>query len=210
LRVLAAERDDYVLVVGVPLSAPTEWATVRKIDNDSVTIDGRGTLPLSGVKAFIVAYPNGQLVDCCAGGLALPEGFSGLSPAGDADDDTLELADLRLGERYIQVTFGRSASRPDDRNCYSTTLTNISNERIRVNRFAGYGKTTRGWKLSTVTNKFYSAEEFREWYGLRTGEWILPGESATDPNNYGTPPVLWAYYCESESGDQFVAGSVLQ
>lgn len=210
LRALAAERDDYSVLVGVPLSSPVKWATVTKIDNDTLSVDGCGSLPLSDVRAFIVAYPNGQLLDCNAGGLALPEGISGLSPSADADRDTLELADLELGKQYVKVKYGSSTSRPRDPNYYSTIVTNISNERIKVYRFAGYTKTSSGWTLFTVTNKFYSAEEFREWYGLRTNEWILPGESVNDPNNYGSRPVLWAYYCESESGKRFIAGSVLQ
>ncbi len=209
LRTLAAERGDYTILVGVPLSSPTEWAAVTKVDDDSLSVDGHGTLSLSDVRAFIVAYPNGQLVDYNGSGLPLPEGITGLSPSGDTDRDILQLADLRAGGQYIQIKYGRSTSRPNDHNHYSTTLTNISNEKIKINRFAGYTKTSRGWKLTTVTNKFYSAQEFQEWYGLGSDQWILPGQLASDANNYGSPPVLWAYYCESESGKQFIAGAVL-
>ena len=209
-RVLAAERNDYSLLVGIPLSAPTRWAKVTKMNDGTLTVDGHGTLQVSEVQAFIVAYPNGQMIDCNAGGLPLPKGITGLFPSVDADVDTLQLADIEPGEKYIQVEYGPSLLRPHDRSHYSTTLTNISGERIRVNRFAGYAKTSKGWKLFTVTKQFYSAEEFRQWYGLGNNEWIVPGQSASDPNNYGSPPVLWAYYCECESGKRFVAGSVLE
>ena len=98
--------------------------------------------------------------------------------------------------------------------CYSnsgsTTLTNVSGQRLRVLRFAGYVRTPLGWILHTVTGGFFSADEFREWYGLGEGEWIEADGSARDPNNYGGPPVLWAYYCLAEDGTEFVAGGVLE
>jgi hypothetical protein len=61
-----------------------------------------------------------------------------------------------------------------------------------------------------VPKQFYSAAEFREWYGLGSSEWIEPGQAVSDPNNYGSPPVLWAYYCELASGQQFIAGGALE
>ena len=63
--------------------------------------------------------------------------------------------------------------------------------------------------MSTRPGKFYSDEEFREWYGLKNAQWILPNETATDPNNYGGRPVLWAYFGETEDGEPFVAGAIL-
>ena len=210
LRVLMAQRDDYLLFVGVPPAAPTQWTKVAETGNDVLTINGCSTIRLSEVKAFVVAYPNGQLVDWNSEGLSLPEDIVGLSPSADADFDTLQLGDLDLGRQYIQVEYGRSETRPHDRDYYSTAITNISDEKIRVVRFAGYTKTSKGWRISTVSNKFFSAEEFQQWYRLRDGEWVLPGQSVVDPNNYGGRPVLWAYYCESGSGKRFVTGSVLK
>jgi hypothetical protein len=64
--------------------------------------------------------------------------------------------------------------------------------------------------LSAVTGTFYSGCEFCEWYGLGDREWLGPGESACDPNNYGGPPMLWACYCQAEDGKEFVAGGVLE
>ncbi len=210
LRAHANERDDFLMYVGVPLSNPTDWAAVSGMTEDSITVKGYGIHPINEVKAFLVAYPNGQLVDYQTHGLTLPKRFSGLTPSSKGEQDILQLADLGLGNRFLKIEYAPSQAKPNNPDHYSTTLTNISNEKIKVKRFAGYKKTSRGWELSTVTNKFYSAQEFQEWYGLRNPQWILPGQSARDPNNYGSPPLLWAYYCESESGAQFVAGAILQ
>ncbi len=210
LSKLLNQRTDYLIFVGVPLGAPKEWTTAAYQGGDSLDVQGYGALPISGVRAFAVAYANGQLLDAEPRGLPLPDGLTGLYPASQADSDELRLEELEPGKAYVQVTYGPSATRPRDRRYYATTLKNISNERIRVQRFGGYRRRWKGWKLSNATRQFYSAEEFRQWYGLGSAEWIEPGQSAADPNNYGSPPVLWAYYCESESGQQFVVGGVLE
>jgi hypothetical protein len=54
-----------------------------------------------------------------------------------------------------------------------------------------------------------TAEDFEEWYG-QTGDWIHPGQSVTDPNNFGSPPVLWAYYYETEEGKRFLTGGIIE
>lgn len=209
LRAFADESNDYRFYIGIPPSSPTLWITVAKATDESFIVDGYDPISLSEITAFIVTYPNGQIVDCNLRNLLLPEGITGLSPSAEADHDILALTDLQGAEEYIQVTYGRCPSRPNDPEHYSTTLRNISDEKIRINRFAGYVETSRGWELYTVTNQFYSAEEFQQWYGMRD-EWIVPGQPVTDLNNYGGLPVLWAYYCECESGKQFIAGAVLQ
>lgn len=182
LRVLAAQRTDYLLMVGVPLASPTKWATVTKIDDDSLVVTGHGTLPLSGVNAFIVAYPNGQLVDHNLVGLALPRGITGLSPSLDPEEDILQLSDLEVGKQFIRIDYGISPTYPNDRNRYSTTLTNLSKEKIRVQRFAGYWEGTHGWELATVTSKFYSAEDFASGTAFQT----MAGFSRDNPPSIST------------------------
>jgi hypothetical protein len=207
---LIVQRPDYLIFVGVPFATPKEWAPATRQSEDSLNVQGYGTFRVSDVRAFAVAYANGQLLDSEPCGLPLPKTLDGLSPASQADSDVLRLDDLELGRVYIQITYEQSATHPRDRSYYATTLKNISTERIRVHRFAGYTRSGDRWRLFTITRQFYSAHEFREWYGLGSSEWIEPGQVATDPNNYGSPPVLWAYYCESASGKQFVAGGVLE
>jgi hypothetical protein len=177
---------------------------------DILDVEGYGTTQIPDVRAFAVAYANRQLVDCELCGLPLPEGLHGLSPASRADSDVLRLDDLEAGKAFIQVRYAPSASRPQDQTYYATTLQNLSTERIRVLRFGGYRRSGKHWKLATVTRQFYSADEFREWYGLGSAEWIEPGQAVTDPENYGSRPVLWAYYCESASGKPFVVGGTLE
>jgi hypothetical protein len=207
---LIVQRPDYRIFIGVPFATPKEWAVATRQGNDSLEVKGYGTLRVSDVRAFAVAYANGQLLDLEACGLPLPDGLDGLSPSSRADSDVMRLDDLKPGRAYIQITYQPSATHPRDRSHYATTLKNISTERIRVHRFAGYAEQGDSWRLFTVTRQFYSADEFREWYGFGSSNWIEPGQAVTDHNNYGSPPMLWAYYCESASGRQFIAGGILE
>jgi hypothetical protein len=201
LSKLIVQRGDYQIFVGVPFATPKQWAVAARQEEDSLNVQGHGSLRVSDVRAFAVAYAR-QLLDCELCGLPLPEDLS--------DSDFLHLGALEPGRAYIQITYGPSATRQRDRHYYATSLKNISTEGIRVRRFAGYRPSEEGWRLSTVTRQFYSAEEFCEWYGLGSSKWIEPGQVVTDPNNYGSPPVLWAYYCESASGQEFIAGGILE
>jgi len=207
---LAKQRADYQILIGIPAEAPTEWASASQVTDQHVNVDGHGNIPLTTVRAFVVAYPNGQVVDAELCGLPLPQKMTGLFPGKRIDLEVLQPEDWLEGDHYLRIKYGLSKLKPTDRNHYSTTLTNISKQKVKVLRFAGYTKTRGGFQLNTVTGTFYSAQEFREWYGLGSSDWILPGESAADPNNYGGPPVLWAYYCEAEDGKHFIAGGILE
>lgn len=60
---------------------------------------------------------------------------------------------------------------------------NTPSKWVRATAKGAYGTN---FKLNTVTGKYFTAEEFKEWYG-QSGDWLEPGQSATDPNNYGAP-----------------------
>lgn len=211
-RLLAHSRDreDYRLFVGVPPVNPTSWAEVTRIDNSSVILRDSQVLDLDEVTAYFVAYPGGSLADYqCPNELPVPEWVRFPDDSGPPDRDRLTAADLKEGRSLLRVEFGKSTSNPGSRDHYSTTLTNVSGRRVRVLKFAGYTKDGNGFYLNTITSRFFTAEDFKEWYGQR-GEWIDPGQSLTDPNNYGSPPVLWAYYCQAEGGNAFLTGGIIK
>jgi hypothetical protein len=204
----ARDRSDYRICVGVPY--PSSWAEVSRLTETSVILrDGKEVLAAE-ITAFVIAYPSGALLDHHApSGLPLPDWVGGLEPAKFRDQDELTAADLKVGQAIVRVTFGASTAQPASRDHYSTTLTNVSNHRVRVLKFAGYSKSGNSYLLNTVTGGFFTPQEFREWYG-QAGDWIEPGQSVSDPNNYGGPPVLWAYYCEAQSGEKFITGGTVE
>lgn len=191
-RLLAHSRDrnDYRLFVGVPSANPTAWVEVARIDGSSVTLRNSQGLDLSEVRACFVAYPSGALVDYrCPNELPVPEWVSFPENSGPPDRAILTATDLKAGVSLVRVEFGKSTSEPRSRHHYSTTLTNVSGKRVRVLKFRGYTRAGTGFSLNTITSRFFTAEDFKEWYGQK-GEWIDPGQSVTDPNNYGSPPCL--------------------
>jgi hypothetical protein len=205
----ARDRSDYRMCVGIPPAAPTRWIEVVEVEPSTVRCWTAETIPLLEITAFFVTYPRGTLVEYhCPRPIPLPKWVHVEEPSGTPDQDRLIPHDLEEGRALVRVEFGRSTREPSSRHHYSTTLANVSDERIRVLKFGGYTKHGGEFFLNTITNRFFSALTFMEWYGQK-GEWLEPGESVTDPNNYGDRPVLWAYYCETEGGRRFVAGGIL-
>jgi hypothetical protein len=194
----------------VPPANPTRWVQASRVGDFSIDVRGAPAVKPSEVTVYFVTYPSGTLVDHRGPEhLPLPPWVTGLSVAAAArEHDALRPADLKEGQSIVRVTFGPSTGKPGSRDHYSTTLTNVSSRPVRVLKFGGYTRSGGVFVLNTVSAQFFTAAEFREWYG-QSGEWIGPGESAADPNNYGSPPVLWAYYCEDEQGHAFVTGGII-
>lgn len=93
---------------------------------------------------------------------------------------------------------------------YSTSLINLCQKEIRVKKFAGYSQHYGMYVLSTITGGYFTAQNFREWYGLDEDGWIKPGQIVTDQNNYSASKCYWVYFCLTESGKEFVAGAEFQ
>ena len=204
------EERDLQFFVGVPLESPTLWTRVVKLENGLLVTEDGQRLPVEDARRFVVAYPNGELLDRIGSTTSLPGRVHGRNEAGEPESDTLTRADLAEGNRFIRVTYDPSKRKPKDPSCYSTTLTNISDQRVRVTKFGGYHRQEAQWVLSTVSGGFFTAGQFRAWYGMGDRDWLEPGQAASDPDNYGSRPVLWAYYCETESGHKFIAGGILE
>jgi hypothetical protein len=162
------------------------------------------------VTAYFVTYPHGGFVDGeYPSDLAIPAWVKFLHNWGRPVRESLTAADLKEGMSLVQVEFGKSTSKPDSHEYYSTTLTNVSDKRVRVLKFGGYAEVGKQFTLYTVTGHFFTVEDFKEWYGQK-GEWIEPGHSVTDSNNYGGRPALWAYYCETDGGKEFLTGGIIE
>jgi hypothetical protein len=202
-----AEGRDYQIHVGVPLDAPRGWAVAR-VGGDGVFI-GDTEVELERLRAVAIAYPSGELLEVVGPLETLPEGVAWLADAAPAKD-VLDESSLAEGNRLVRVSHAPSAARPGQPDHYATTLRNISDERLRVLRFGGYApQGEHRWRLANASGGWYTAAQFREWYDQR-GEWLEPGQAVTDPNNYGGPPMMWAYQVEAEGGSRAVAGAVVE
>src|SRR5262245_8864089 len=82
---LLAQRPDFLIFIGVPVATPTEWAPATRQREGFLEVRGHGILKVSDVRAFVVAYPSGQMLDAEPCGLPLPASLNGLSPATQAE-----------------------------------------------------------------------------------------------------------------------------
>ena len=119
---------------------------------------------------------------------------------------TLDWDDLAAGNNWLKIE--HSSNREDrQKPYYATSITNISTESIRIDRFGTYIQTGKTLVLHSLTGGFSSSQQFREWYNLGESQWIEPGQTVGDPNNHSSLGVYWAYFGTTASGRQFVAGA---
>ncbi|AKJ28050.1 hypothetical protein AAW51_1359 [Caldimonas brevitalea] len=168
---------------------------------------------VTGVKCFYVCSPTGQLLHTewinKSDWDTLPPDILKQLKSKLAADTSLTLDQLERGKQFIEISYAASDQRADDRHYFSTILKNISSRKIRIAKFGGFKAKQAAWQLASVTGDFYTENDFREWYGQKA-EWLLPGETVCDTSNWGNPPVLWAYYGVTDTGESFAAGKVLE
>jgi hypothetical protein len=76
---------------------------------------------------------------------------------------TLTIAELAVGKNFLEIDhFYPQSDR--DKPYFSTSLTNRSAEKIRIDRFGSYTQQGDNLVLYTMTGGLFSAQQFREWY----------------------------------------------
>jgi len=204
LASLLQERNDYQVYVALR-GDEGRWNKVFDLQEEVLVLQ-ESSIRLERVCSFIVAYGNGEILESWRPFSPLPMGLHYAEAPTTIRHDVLDPKELAEGERFIRVTFGPAVARKDEPDRYSTTLKNLSDERIRVRRFGAFVRFRSEYVLSTVSGDYFTEEQFREWYGVNRDGWIKPGQSVTDGNNYGGGDGYWVYDCETESGRIFRAG----
>jgi hypothetical protein len=210
----------------VPNTTTKTWDEVEEIDNRSLG-NGRWlklkqnpsvrhtiSLPLVQINCFYVCSSNGQLLHTewinKSTWETLPAEILAQIRRAIPADTSLTVGQLEGGKRFIEIEYGKSSHQEENgHRPYATRLKNISARKIKITRFGGYSLRGGTWQLSSVTGNFYTADDFRDWYEQK-GEWLMPGDTACDAANWGEPPVLWAYFGVTDTGESFVAGKVLE
>ena len=112
---------------------------------------------------------------------------------------------LDKGARHIAVSHGPCVFK-DGKKQYATSLSNLSNRRIRVMMFGGFSRVEDRYVLTNYTRAWFTAKDFIDWYNVPADGWIQPGETATDNCNWGgNDDGFWAYWCKNEDGERFFA-----
>ena len=163
-------------------------------------------------QAGLVTYPSGEVLCQYGDFRKIPEGVHFMTGPSYSDDGPGFRRDLvRNGDRGILVTHGPSRSQEgDSRYYYSTKVINMTQQRVRVTKFAPFSRGLFGVKKEPDIG-YYSPTQFREWFRVEDSQgWIDPGASAQDPDNYGSGGGVWAFFFETDRGDTFISTAPLE
>ncbi|BBB68765.1 hypothetical protein UNDYM_4512 [Undibacterium sp. YM2] len=216
-------HPDYSIFIPTTTDGELQWAKVKQIEDGWVSLDDncaskfavnvKVSSQLHGVQSFYVCNSYGELKE--AEGISdilaasLPFGVHRQFVPANIIKTSLAVSELVNGVKFLNISFARSKFTQDGETRYVIVLRNISKEKIRVLRFGSYTLQDKLWKLKSATGNFSSDFQFREKYGGRA-EWLEPEEQVSYSGNTEEPVVLWAYHCETEGGDKFIAGKILR
>ncbi len=185
------------------------WESVAPVGGVLHHLDGR-PVAAAQLKAFAVAYPDGQILDGEFSQLDPPEGTRFLAPDGILDDCRIPVAKLLGPTSILRVDYGACDSRPSDPDYYSTSVTNVGSEPVSVESFSPASLTSLfGFRRRLHTGRRYSSDEFTNWYAAPDAR-IDPGMTVTDFCNWGAPPIGWVYRGRLASGAPLLAGAILR
>jgi hypothetical protein len=202
-------RPDLLPFVWRPSSDECHWVSVRH--HGGKFFDSSNEESIASALGILLLYPRTKEVCHITGrsGGALPPGTAWLEDGGD-NSFSLKPSEVSVGKPLI-VEFTESPIWPDDSNYYSTTLTNISDEPVRVQQFGGFRRRWFKLRLNNVTGELYTKEQFQDWYNVQDDDgWIEPGQVVADYTNYGGSGGWWMYLGTTASGRDFVVGAKLK
>ncbi len=195
----------YRFLIGEPVKKPAQWLEVNRTDGENLFVDD-DSYNYRHIQSFVVAYPNGEILDYESVFAPFINGIHSPVIARKPTMHTIRLSNLEDGNKLINVEHSPSTFASRDKPYYLTVVENISDRKIKVEHFGAYTLFGEEYMLNTISNTFFTADEFINWYDQQ-GEWIPPGQTVSDPQNYGSQ-CLWVYYCITEDGDTFACGSI--
>ena len=195
-----------VVYVGWPIKAPTEWKKAKLYDRTHLELEDGTRVNPGEVHSRLIVYPNNEVMDGTNLFSPLPPGLIFLEPKATPKEPlALDSAQVEFGKMVCRVSNGQFRKGSQGQPIYATTLRNVSGQRIRILKFAGFRRVAEKYVLNTVTGGYYSAEQFIAWYAAPQDGWIPPGAQVADANNYGGGGGIWAYFGQTEDGNHFIA-----
>ncbi len=163
-----------------------EWETYDPITHgpaESITRD------------YVVVYPNGEILENLANTKDLPLGTHYIP---FVPHKVVKMPKCIIDDPRVKIVHEPSAYHQQGRYC--TKLTNTGDIPFKVNRFSAFRKRGffSGYRLSTVSNDWFSHEQFTCWFNAKS-QWILPGSTVADQDNYGFGNGYWVFEIEFEN-----------
>jgi len=178
------------------------WREVFSSKPNELHTDDDKPISLNIARAFIVTYASGEVLATSIpqpSPAKLPEGTFFARPTHEGAGATLTDEDVAQASADVRVEFGAVRTSKGRGNIYETRVINKGSAPIRITHFGAYSKRGETWTLNTIVEGFFTAEQFREWYGAAGDGWLAPGASGADRENYGAD-CLWVYFYETREG----------
>jgi hypothetical protein len=192
--------------IGWPLKAPSEWKKAKAYDRNGLELEDGTFVKPRDVQSHLLVYPNNEAMGGTNLFYPFPANVKFLEPkSGPKEPLSLNSIQLEYGKAVCKVSHSRVREDTEGKPIYATTLRNISGQRIRIQRFAGFRRAGQKYVLHTVTGGYYTEEQFIAWYAAPRDGWIPAGGQVTDENNYGGGDGIWAYFGQTEDGNHFIA-----
>lgn len=144
---------------------------------------------------YVIAYTNGEVVENRVNVNDLPQGTHYISMV---PYKVVKMPKCVADDPRVTIVHEPSAYHQHDHYC--TKLTNTGDIPFKVNRFSAFSKKAffGGYRLSTISNDWFSHEQFMYWYNAKS-EWIQPGSTVADQDNYGFGNGYWVFEIEFEN-----------
>ncbi len=156
--------------------------------------DRHGT-PESIHEGYVVAYLNGEVLEDCANTESLPPGIDYIK----VFKKNQEVMPQCVDDARVKIQHEPSPYHPSDGH-YCTRIRNMGSVPFKVRRFAAFRAIGRQYRISTVSNSWFTEDQFRNWFNQKT-EWLAPGDEAVDQDNYGSGNGYWVFEIEFDTGE---------
>ncbi len=144
---------------------------------------------------YIVAYPNGEIMADAVNTNATPPGTYYIEEMETTD----EVMPLCIDSALVEIRHCSSINNHADER-YCTIVRNIGDVPFKVKRFAAFSMRNGEYRLSTISNTWFSNTQFQNWFN-QTDEWITPNMKVADQDNYGYGNGYWVFEIQFQSGD---------
>ena len=149
---------------------------------------------ISNTKDFVITYRNGVFAYESKGFNSYPDQTTWMNEL-TPENVMLSKKELESGNDLATIDFKKSPIL-NQVEYYETSIKNISSKKFRVIKFGGFDEINSN---SLTECYFFSASDFQNWYMKPNTKWIRPGETVSDPINYGVT-LYWVYQIETSDG----------
>lgn len=179
----------------------------RIIDkDDAYFITDKGKVKKTKIKRYCVVYPSGEILNISHNLLNIPQNAYWIDDNDIQDFKELSESEVILNSQDVLIQIKESKN--PQMVYFTTEITNNMNCKLFPIAFGGYIKKDGVYVLDNVINTAYSDVQFINWYNCRN-EYLTPGETVSDPNNYGGDDSYWIYIFKTENGDIIKVGKYI-